>query len=72
MTSRGTPTEDGLTAFDVLKIVGLIVVALAAVWLVGKLIGAVMSVLWTLVFAAVVIGGLWIAWSVFSSGRRKR
>lgn len=70
MTSRGTPTEGGLTAFDVVKIVGIIVIALVAIRLVGMAVGAVMSIIWTLVIAAVVIGGLWIAWSVFSSGRR--
>jgi hypothetical protein len=71
MTSRGAQTEGGLTAFDVLKIVAAIVVILVAIRLIGAAIGAVMAVIWTLVIAVVVIAGLWVAWSVFSSGRRK-
>jgi hypothetical protein len=70
MTTREPATEGGLTAFDVVKIVGIIIVALVAIRLVGAVIGAVMSVIWTVLIAAVVIGGLWLAWSVHSKGRK--
>lgn len=71
MTTREPATEGGLTAFDVVKIVGVIVLALVVIRLVGAVIGAVMSVIWTVLIAAIVIGGLWIAWSVHSKGRSR-
>ncbi|MFA4929557.1 MAG: hypothetical protein WC558_13645 [Patulibacter sp.] len=70
MSTRQSDTSGGLTAFDILKIVGVIIVALVAIRLVGAVIGAVMSVIWTVLIAAVVIGGLWIAWSMRSKGKR--
>lgn len=70
MTTRQGDTSSGLTAFDIVKIVGVIVLALVAIRLVGALIGAVMSVIWTVLIAAVVLGGLWIAWSMRSNGKR--
>ncbi len=71
MTTREPASEGGLTAFDVVKIVGIIVVALVVIRLVGAVIGAVMSVIWTVLIAAVVIGGLWLAWSARSKGKRR-
>lgn len=71
MTTREPATDEGgLTAFDVLKIVGIIVLALVVIRLVGAVIGAVMSVIWTVLIAAIVVGGLWLAWSAHSKGKR--
>lgn len=70
MTTSEPATEGGLTAFDVLKIVGIIVVALVVIRLVGAVIGAVMSVIWTVLIVAIVAGGLWLAWSAHSKGKR--
>ncbi len=70
MTTRETQTSSGLSAFDIVKIVGVIVLALVAIRLVGAVIGAVMSVIWTVIIAAVVIGGLYLAWSMRSKGKR--
>jgi len=70
MTTRQSDASSGLTAFDIVKIVGVIVLALVAIRLIGALIGAVMSVIWTVVIAAVVIGGLYLAWNMLSKGKR--
>jgi hypothetical protein len=70
MTTREPATEGGLTAFDIVKIVGVIVLALVVIRLVGAVIGAVMSVIWTVLIAAIVVGGLWLAWSAHSKGKR--
>ena len=70
MTTRQSDASSGLTAFDIVKIVGVIVLALVAIRLIGALIGAVMSVIWTVVIAAVVIGGLYLAWNMRSKGKR--
>lgn len=70
MSTRDSDSASGLTAFDVVKIVGVIVLALVVIRLVGAVIGAVMSVLWTVLIAGVVIGGLWLAWSMRSKGKR--
>lgn len=72
MTTREPATDGGLTAFDIVKIVGIIVLALVVIRLVGAVIGAVMSVIWTVLIAAIVIGGLWLAWSAHSRGKRNR
>lgn len=71
MTTREPATEGGLTAFDVVKIVGVIVLALVAIRLVGAVIGAVMSVIWTVLIAAIVVGGLWLAWRAHAKGRTR-
>lgn len=71
MTTREPATEGGLTAFDIVKIVGIIVLALVVIRLVGAVIGAVMSVIWTVLIAAIVVGGLWLAWSAHSKGKNR-
>lgn len=71
MTTREPATEGGLTAFDVVKIVGIIVLALVAIRLVGAVIGAVMSVIWTVLIVGIVVGGLWIAWNVHAKGKSR-
>jgi hypothetical protein len=71
MSTSGSQSEGGLTAFDIVKIVGVIVLILVAIRLVGAVVGALMSVIWTVIIAAVVIGGLWLAWSSRSKSRSR-
>lgn len=72
MTTRDSETAGGLTAFDIVKIVGVIVLALVVIRLVGAVIGAVMSVIWTVLIAAVVLGGLYLAWNSRAKSKRAR
>jgi hypothetical protein len=70
VSTHGPSSEGGLTALDAVKIIALIVAVLVVVRIVAAVVGAVMSLVWTVLIGLAVVAAAWIAWSVFSGGRR--
>jgi hypothetical protein len=69
MSARGPSTNDGLTMLDVAKIVGILILVIVGIRIVFAIVGAVMSIVWTLLIGVAVVAALWVAWSLLSGGK---
>lgn len=69
MSARGPSTNDGLSMLDVAKIVGILILVIVGIRIVFAIVGAVMSIVWTLLIGVAVVAALWVAWSLLSGGK---
>lgn len=69
MSTRRPSTNDGLTMLDVAKIVGILILVIVGIRIVFAVVGAVMSLVWTLLIGVAVVAALWVAWSLLSGGK---
>lgn len=68
--STHRPTESGgLTAFDAAKIIGIIIAIVAVVWVVGKIVGAIMTLLWIALVGVAIVAAGWVLWSLMRGGK---
>lgn len=71
MRTHETSEQGGLTAFDAVRIIGLIVAVVAVVWLVGKVVGAIMTLLWIALVGVAILAAAWVLWSLVRGDRRR-
>lgn len=69
MSTRRPSTNDGLSMLDVAKIVGILILVIVGIRIVFAIVGAVMSIVWTLLIGVAVVAALWVAWSLLSGGK---
>lgn len=69
MSTRGGTESGGLTAFDAAKIIGIIIAVVAVVWVIGKIVGAIITLLWIVLVGAAIVAAAWVLWSLFRGGK---
>ena len=69
MSAPGTQNEGGLTAMDAVKIIGIIIGIVAVVWVVGKVVGAIMTLLWMALVGVAIVAAGWVLWSLMRGGK---
>lgn len=69
MSTRGPSETSGLTAFDAAKIIGIIIGVVAVVWVVGKIVGAIMTLLWIALVGVAIVAAAWVLWSLMRGGK---
>lgn len=69
MSTRGPSETGGLTAFDAAKIIGIIIAVVAVVWVVGKVVGAIMTLLWMALVGVAIVAAGWVLWSLMRGGK---
>lgn len=69
MNTREPSESGGLTAFDAAKILGIIIAIVAAVWIVGKIVGAIMTLLWMALVGVALVAAGWVLWSLVRGGK---
>ncbi len=69
MRTSETTESGGLTAFDAAKIIGLIIAVVAVFWIVGKIIGAIMTLLWIALVGVAIVAAGWVLWNLVRGGK---
>ncbi|WP_210491160.1 hypothetical protein [Patulibacter sp. SYSU D01012] len=72
MPSRGPASPGGLTLMDVVKIALVLVAIVVVIRVFAAIVGAVLSVVGTILVGVAVLVALWVVWSLVFGGKRDR